>query len=625
MKSLRLIKGLRVLCVALVAAIFSMLGIVVINYSNKTDEPNNNETMEILAFDGAGTAGNPYKIYSISDMEMLSTNIYNGADYYNTYFQLQNDLDYSEKNFVPIGAKIDEGRYDFKPFSGIFDGNGYTISNINIKGDSLGTQDNVSFGLFACLGGGMYAIYPSSTKLETSGFYEYSNTIQVKNLQLYNFNAALQENGSGSYSYVGTIAGLSYTGVHECLKEINGTSDDYKIISSVEISNCIVNNVNLDPQEKGYAGGLVGIQMTHLPSDGGGNMREETKLSIKNCMVWNALISADQGVCAYISPARGFIGENEMFDWKVNKYLLGMNYDIEYCITNSRGVVSIVGSANSLGEPPCIIDRTEYPYDDLLGNIDNVYDLNTFRSTADVFTNNNADNWTKIDEYDKFTLYLKTFVTSAEWRVTPENCGGTISFSGDDSLTTFNIPKVPGTSFNDNLSSNKITIYSYRTCDYDETFTETGYNEYESYLEAKDPQNGNYKFYSWTITTNTSPMVFTAQFISEKCTLTFQDSIAGELIREGNSEYEIATLTEVEVIITSFGKRGAVKACEFKFKPYGETGKVVVKYTLVGNLRYMSQVKLGEKLCVGSSGYQIKSDTAISIVVSLKTYTPNFE
>ncbi len=70
---------------------------------------------------GAGTAQNPYKIFTKAQMEEFATS------YDNKFYQLSADIDWGYTEVSPIGSES-------KPFNGTFDGNGYTIKNVTIKG-----------------------------------------------------------------------------------------------------------------------------------------------------------------------------------------------------------------------------------------------------------------------------------------------------------------------------------------------------------------------------------------------------------------------------------------------------------------------------------------------------------
>jgi len=80
-----------------------------------------------INLNGAGTSTNPYKIGTATDMKNFSTYVNNGNSTYGVYFELTNNIDLaSESNWRPIGSE------STSYFSGNFDGNGYTISNMTI-------------------------------------------------------------------------------------------------------------------------------------------------------------------------------------------------------------------------------------------------------------------------------------------------------------------------------------------------------------------------------------------------------------------------------------------------------------------------------------------------------------
>ena len=73
---------------------------------------------------GSGTKEDPYLIYSESDMRKMAIQDTEGK-----YYSLKSDLNYKFKEYYVIGTVS-------KPFKGIFDGNGYTISNITLIGNN---------------------------------------------------------------------------------------------------------------------------------------------------------------------------------------------------------------------------------------------------------------------------------------------------------------------------------------------------------------------------------------------------------------------------------------------------------------------------------------------------------
>lgn len=88
-----------------------------------------------------GTQGNPIKIYTADDLNNVRNKM-------NDYYILMNDIDVSINYplWTPIG-KTTEGTDSYTPFNGNFDGDGHTISGVNIN------YTGYYIGFFAVLGG----------------------------------------------------------------------------------------------------------------------------------------------------------------------------------------------------------------------------------------------------------------------------------------------------------------------------------------------------------------------------------------------------------------------------------------------------------------------------------------
>lgn len=95
---------------------------------------------------GDGTAASPYLIQSCAELALFRNNVNTGTTYSGQYFQLVRNLDLNGNYWTPIG--ITE-----KPFQGVFDGAGYTISNAKIAIAALTTSID-SYGFFGSIGGG---------------------------------------------------------------------------------------------------------------------------------------------------------------------------------------------------------------------------------------------------------------------------------------------------------------------------------------------------------------------------------------------------------------------------------------------------------------------------------------
>ena len=81
---------------------------------------------------GDGTAGNPYIISTVADLQKLATDVNNGTTYLGEYFKLSNDISLSGvKNWNPIGYS-NASESTTRGFEGIFDGDNYSITDINM-------------------------------------------------------------------------------------------------------------------------------------------------------------------------------------------------------------------------------------------------------------------------------------------------------------------------------------------------------------------------------------------------------------------------------------------------------------------------------------------------------------
>ncbi len=90
-------------------------------------------TMPSTGFLGKGTLGDPYRIYTVDDIETLNRQLKFGNSYLGTWFILMNDLDLGDTQGMTIGTN----EY---PFEGNLDGNNKTIKNNRLQG-----IDNVAF------------------------------------------------------------------------------------------------------------------------------------------------------------------------------------------------------------------------------------------------------------------------------------------------------------------------------------------------------------------------------------------------------------------------------------------------------------------------------------------------
>lgn len=92
-----------------------------------------------VVFEGSGTEADPYLIYTISDLEYFRDKVNSGTTYEGKHIKLMDDINMGEKygadkgNWTPIGNKNNK-------FSGTFDGDGHTVTELYINGDKLTEQ-----------------------------------------------------------------------------------------------------------------------------------------------------------------------------------------------------------------------------------------------------------------------------------------------------------------------------------------------------------------------------------------------------------------------------------------------------------------------------------------------------
>ncbi len=93
------------------------------------------------SFRGAGTELDPFQIESLEQLMQFRDMVNTG---YNTFCaKLVTDIDLANRNWEPMGRGIKTGRWAYE---GVFDGNGYIISNLNVNPDP--EDEELFIGLF---------------------------------------------------------------------------------------------------------------------------------------------------------------------------------------------------------------------------------------------------------------------------------------------------------------------------------------------------------------------------------------------------------------------------------------------------------------------------------------------
>ena len=234
--------------------LFSILGFLIVRmtlfttcfFVVKKDNYNPSNFNIVAKWSGSGTAANPYKIASLSDLQTLQTNVNAGRNYSGIYFKQTANIDLSSiENWEPIGTSTNY-------FSGVYDGRNYAISNISV--DAAYSY----VGFFGVVSG-------ASSK--------------VMNVRLVDSTIINATAGGSSKCYTGGLVGtIINTTIENCSIEncdVSAASDNYSgyvggmigwIENACSITNCSSSGTVIGP---GYVGGLIGCVYNFDDEDGG--------------------------------------------------------------------------------------------------------------------------------------------------------------------------------------------------------------------------------------------------------------------------------------------------------------------------------------------------------------------
>lgn len=209
--------------------------------------------ISLFAWSGSGTADDPIRISSETDLRTLSTNVQSGTTYEGMYIVLDNDIQMSSTNFNPIGTDYT------KSFRGNFDGQCHTISNLQVSGfkwaglfglvcgetavikNVIVTQSSISSNASGGAAGGIVGklgeVYSSSN--QTNGSWTMANATCT--------GCMVTNSTISAISYAGGVVGWAF---------VVSDHDEYK----AQVSGCYSanNSITATNNRNGYAGGVVG-------------------------------------------------------------------------------------------------------------------------------------------------------------------------------------------------------------------------------------------------------------------------------------------------------------------------------------------------------------------------------
>ena len=290
-----------------------------------------------VGFDGFGIKTSPYLIQNAKDLKTLAQKVNGGEKYEGKYFKQTANIDLeNETNWTPIGT-------DGKPFKGIFDGDGYKITNLKISngGERVGlfgyvdgaiiqncnvtgeVKGNRYVGGIVGNAGGKTQILNCSFKGDATGKADYvggiagktSNECEVNRCYIAGTVCAEKAN------YAGGIAGWGAGAIRNCyvLADVNVTEDTRGFgsyaggitgySSSATIENCYYNGeVSAD---RNHAGGIVGYAAGST--------------TIKNCVSLAESVKGDDYINRIVGCTERDITLTNNYSYNRTKLVIGDN------------------------------------------------------------------------------------------------------------------------------------------------------------------------------------------------------------------------------------------------------------------------------------------------------------
>jgi len=268
--------------VVLLLALFMLLGVIPgMAASVKAADVWDGSTVATGYAGGAGTSEAPYQIAKGEQLAYLASQVNGGISLSGVYFQLTDDIDLGAKEWTPIGNNSNF-------FSGKFDGNNHTISNLEINSslNNVGLFGRTSSSSSEIKNLGLLNISINSTGICTGGLVGY----QVNGATITNCYATGSVSGT---NYVGGLVGFSN--------------------SATTVTNChatgIVNGTD-------YVGGLLGIAFA---------------TTITNCYATGSVTGTD--------GAGGLVGQSDLQSKITNCYATGS-------VTGTNNVGGLAGYKN---------------------------------------------------------------------------------------------------------------------------------------------------------------------------------------------------------------------------------------------------------------------------------------
>lgn len=244
----------------------------------------------VCAFDGDGSESHPYLIQTASDLKQLASDVNSGIRYSDKYFKVTSDIDLAGVEWIPIGRGFADNKSCM--FTGTFDGDGHTISNLyvnNPEKDYQGLFGNAANANFKNL---------NLINVQVTGNLDVGGVVGVNLVSSGTHvieNCCVMGNVSGK-SAVGGVVGYNYV-THR------GTE---LIITNSVFNGNVIGSSNL--------GGVSGL-----------NIIDAGKISIVNCYTQGEVrgdknVSGIAGVLKVLSGADAYVSRTSALNQYVSGY-----------------------------------------------------------------------------------------------------------------------------------------------------------------------------------------------------------------------------------------------------------------------------------------------------------------
>ena len=229
-------------------------------------------------------------IYTKSDLDNIRNNLSGN-------YILMNDIDFSSDDFLEVGQFYNSGKgwnsigNDETPFTGIFDGNGYCINDLNISG---AVTESLYVGLFGYNKGTIKNIVTVSGQIDIT---HASNTVYVGMVAGYSEGTIENCKSFGEVNVESTILRATYETPYSYVGGITGYSVGTLSLCENTCNIQVTPSVISYAEAVAYLGGVAGIASTS---------------TVSNCTNSGAItltpsLDADTGITVY---AGGILGQS---------------------------------------------------------------------------------------------------------------------------------------------------------------------------------------------------------------------------------------------------------------------------------------------------------------------------